>query len=138
MRAAILIALVVLLAAVLSVFVGLFLLSCRLAGLPRPKLPTAIGVVIATSFIWFVVEAIFLAGLRAIYNAAGFPPWEVWVVGLLAGLPVSLTAATVLHVALLRVTVSQAIQVWFIERLIRFSFVLAGVGVFTVLMLAKK
>ena len=138
MNAAILLILLVVAFSVLAGFVGLFLLACRLAGLPRPRLATAIGVVIATTFVWFVVEGIFLAALRSLYNAAGFPPWEVWIVGILAGLPVSLAAATVLHVALLRVTVSQAIQVWFIERLIRFSFVLAGVGVFTVLVLAKK
>lgn len=138
MKAAILITLATVLFAVLIVFVGLFLLACRLAGLPQPRLSSAIGVVIATAAVWFVVEALLLGVLRAIYDAAGFPPWEVWLVGLFAGLPVSLGAATLLHVVFLRVSTSQAIQVWFIERIIRLSFVLAGVGVFCIVLLAKK
>src|SRR5262245_3237558 len=122
----------------LFVFLGIFLLACRLAGLPRPRVITAIAVVVATAFVWFIVEALFVAALHKIYAFAGFPPWEVWLVGLFAGLPVSLTAATILHVALMRVSTSQAIHVWFIERMIRFSFVLAALGIITVFILAKK
>jgi hypothetical protein len=127
-----------LLVGLLCVFVGLFLLSCRWAGLPRPRLITAIGVVLATTFVWFFIEAVFIAGLYKLYDLAGYPPWEVWLVGFFAGLPVSLTAATLLHVALLRVPTGKAVQVWFIERLIRYGFVLGCLGVFAVFVLAAK
>ena len=137
-KAAILIVALAMLTALLAVFVGLFLLSCRWAGLPRPRLITAVGVVFATTFVWFFLEAAFVACLYKIYDMAGYPPWEVWLVGLFAGLPVSLAAATLMHVTLLRVPTRKAVQVWFIERLIRYSFVLAGVGAFAVFFLAAK
>lgn len=138
MKALVLLILLAMMLGFLAGMVALFLFSCRMAGLPRPRLIVAVGVVLATTFVWFLVEAAFLAALQRLYAIAGFPPWEVWLVGLFAGLPVSLAAATVLHVLLLRVPTSKAVQVWFIERLIRFSLLLLGIGIFVVAMLAKK
>lgn len=138
MNAVVLLVLLAMMVGVLFTFVGLFIFSCRLAGLPKPKLIVAIGVVIATAFVWFVVEAVFLAALQKVYAFAGFPPWEVWLVGLFAGLPVSLAAGTLLHMLLLRVPSHKAVQVWFIERLIRFSVLLFGVGIAVVAVLAAK
>lgn len=138
MKLDVLLALLVIAGTLLGLMVGAFLLACRLAGLPQPRFILAVAVVMATAFVWSIIEAIFVGALYRVYEFAGFPNWELALVGLFAGLPVSLAVGTVLHMAFLKVNLSQAIQVWFIERLIRFGFVLACTGGFVLIWLSRK
>ncbi|CAN5369686.1 hypothetical protein BH11PLA2_BH11PLA2_23880 [soil metagenome] len=123
---------------VLTVFTTIFVVACRLAGMNPPGTIRSACVVIATAAVWAVIEAAFVAGLRKIYAITGNPQWEVWIVGLFAGFPVSLAAGCFLHKTLMRVSLSKAIEVWFFERMIRYGFVLAGLGLAAVAWLAMK
>jgi hypothetical protein len=128
MNLLVLIAALAVLALALAAFTLIFILACRLSGLPSPGPARAAIVVLVTAFLWAIIEGILVAGLRNLYAKFGLPLWEVWLVGLFAGFPVSLAVGTLLHRLLMNVSPSQAIEVWFFERLVRYSIAAAGIG----------
>jgi hypothetical protein len=122
----------------LSLFTGIFLYSCKLAGLPSPGKPKAAIVVITTAVIWAGLEGLLVAVLHMAYAAFNGPAWEVWLAGFFAGVPLSLLAGTILHRLLMRVPLAKAIEVWCFERLIRYSLVTVGGTILGLAWLALK
>ncbi len=127
-----------LLLGILSFAVFVFRLACHWCRLERPTFFAAAGIVVVSWIVWAIVEAVMIAVLQEVYQAAGYPPWEARIVGFFVGLPSHLVVTTVLHMALMRVKLGKAIEVWFIQQLILFSIILSITGVVVVAVLAAR
>ena len=118
-------------AIVLLVPVGLFLatyifrLSCRLCGLPQPGVLVAAG----KMFVSWVALAAAIAVLRtcvhAACDAAGVPHWEAQLATWLLALPVDLVISSSIHAGVTHIHYGKAVEVWFVQRLIQLSILVA-------------
>jgi hypothetical protein len=121
---------------ILSTAVLIFRLACQWCNLERPSFLGASGIVILSWLTWFGAEAAMIGVLQEVYVWAGYPMWEARFVGFFLGLPFHMTVASVLHVAVMRVTAGKAIEVWFMQQMILLAIalcLLAVVGVFFLL-----
>ena len=128
----------VMLFALLAFAVFIFMMACRWCGVERPRFPAAAGIVIVSWVVWTIVEAILVAVLQYVYESAGYPLWEARIVSFFLALPLDLTIATGLHMALMRAPLGKAVEVWYIQRLILLAIVLALTAVVAVGFLAAK
>lgn len=127
-----------LLLGILYVAVGIFRLSCRLCGLERPPLFVAIGIVTISWLVLTITEALLLALTEKVYDFLGYPHWEARLACFFVGLPLDMFIATLLHKVMMREQLGKAIEVWFVQRLILLTLVMAGIGLFALYYLVKN
>jgi len=99
--------------------VQMFRLSCRIARVPLPQPLRVLGVVFVTIVVGFGSAGAIAGVIDWIYDRAGFPIWEVGVVGIFLELPIHMMLVSAIHAKIAAVPLRDALAVWFVEKLIK-------------------
>ena len=127
----------VLLAAV-AFEVGVFRLACGLCRVPVPPAGRTLGLVMTLLVVPAVADAIFSALLYEVYSAVGAPLWEAGLVQFFLALPAHMAICSAIHSKLMRLTLSDGLAVWLVEKLLKLALVLAAAGVVGGVVLVAK
>ena len=130
--------LILLVPLVLYLFTYIYRLACTLCGLPKPDVVPAAGVMLVTFVTVAVAEAVMITGVERGCDAAGLPKWEAGVISFFLFLPIDLVLSSVIHAGLTGLKVGKCLEVWFVQRLIQTTLVIAGVAVAGAVYLARN
>lgn len=115
----------------------IFRLSCVLCGLPKPGIAISLGKL----FMAWVAIGIAVAVLRLVVlsgcKAAGVPQWEAGPATWLLALPIDLVLSSSIHAGIARIRFGKAVEVWFVQRLILLSIVVAILFIVALVMLVS-
>jgi hypothetical protein len=115
-----------------------FRLACRLARVGQPTTGRTIAMTFAVVLAVFVAEGILATAVERAYTLGGFPLWEAGLVGFFLGLPVHMALASVIHAKMMRVTMGEAVGVWFVEKSMKLGLMAVVAGLFGVLLLVQR
>lgn len=117
--------------ALLLVPVALFLLtfiyrwSCALCGLPKPTVMVASGIMFVAWVTLGMAVAVLRAAVHTACGAAGLPPWEAGIIVFLLALPLDLLISAGIEAGLMGVRFGKGVEMWYTQRLIQLSFLVA-------------
>lgn len=115
-----------------------FRLACRIARATQPTPAKTIGMTFAVVLAVFVAESVLAAAVERAYALGGFPLWETVLVGFFLGLPVHMALASIIHAKMMRVTLGEALGVWFVEKSMKLGLMAVAAGVIGVIVFAQR
>lgn len=115
-----------------------FRLACRIARVEQPSPGRTIGMTFAVVLVAFVAEGVLATIVKQAYTLGGFPLWEAGLVGFFLGLPVHMLLASFIHAKMMRVTLGEAVGVWFVEKSMKLGLTAVAAGLFGVVLLAQR
>jgi hypothetical protein len=117
--------------------IGMFRLACRLCHVPQPGYARTVGIVMLLLAAPTVADGILAAVLAEAYTAGGYPLWEAGIVEVFVALPVHMVLCSAIHARMMNIRVAEGLTVWFVEKVLKLSLLLAGGVLLAVLLLAK-
>lgn len=114
----------------------LFRVACALCRVPQPGPFKSIGLVMLLLTIPIVADSMLGAALYEAYVAGDYPLWEAGVIEFMLALPIHMVLCSTIHSWMMSIRVREGLSVWFVEKLIKLSILVAIVGVITLLLLA--
>lgn len=124
--------------------VALFLLtfiyrwSCVLCGLPKPTVMVASGIMFVAWLSLVMAVGVLRTVVREACKAAGLPLWEAGIVVFLLALPLDLLISAGIESGLMGVRFGKGVEMWYTQRLIQLSIVVAVGFVVAVIYLIQQ
>ena len=115
----------------------IFRLSCVLSGLPKPPVLIAAGHLFLITIAEILVDWVMVQTVIWGCDRAGVPRWEARIIFFFLFLPIDLVISSAIHAGLMSIRFGKGIEVWFVQRLITLSIVVAVVFVAAIVYLIR-
>ncbi|AMV28066.1 hypothetical protein VT84_26915 [Gemmata sp. SH-PL17] len=99
--------------------------SCVLCGLPKPTVMVASGIMFVAWLSLVMAVGVLDRVVHEACNAAGLPPWEAAIIVFLLALPLDLLISAGIESGLMGVRFGKGVEVWYTQRLIQLSIIVA-------------
>jgi hypothetical protein len=113
-------------------------LACRIARVHPRTVFRSVGLVLASLFVGALAEGLLGWGVERAYTLGGFPIWEAGLVGFFLGLPVHMLLISALHAKMMRVTFTEGLSVWFVDKAMKLAIGGAGLGLLVALLAVQR
>jgi hypothetical protein len=99
--------------------------SCVLCGLPKPTVLVASGIMFVAWLSLLMAVGVLRAVVHEACTAAGLPRWEAGIIVFLLALPMDLLISAGIESGLMGVRFGKGVEMWYTQRLIQLSIVVA-------------
>ena len=118
--------------------ITVFRIACLACRVPQPGFFRSIGMVMVLLVVPAVVDGIVGSVLFELYKASNYPLWEAGLVQFFLALPIHMAICSTIHAKMMSLRLGQGIEVWFVEKVMKFTLLLLIVGAVALVFFLKQ